>query len=321
MSEQTKNLLIGLFVIAACVVIVSFIMFLHPRVGDMKKTYYIRFSDINKINVGTRVTYAGKPEGEVTAIREIFHAREQPSDTFGKLYTYELVVKVDSAVTIYNTDEISLQTSGLLGEKSVAIIPKAPKPGEKSFPLPPDQPIYAESGDPLENTFEKLSEVADDMQLVLKQVNHWIADHGEEVASTIKSAGNFMDEADTLLATVNNENLVYDVKDAIANFSKLTQDIDTSINQLTDDQFFINLSSTMSSIDSVTQDIAAGKGSLGKFLKSDEFYLDVTSLINKANTMMADINNYGLLFHLNKSWQRTHQKVEYNNTNLVECNE
>ena len=54
MREQTKNMLIGVFILTACFLIVSIIMFLKPTVGDGKKTLYVRFSNINKINVGQR---------------------------------------------------------------------------------------------------------------------------------------------------------------------------------------------------------------------------------------------------------------------------
>ena len=79
MGEQTKNMLIGIFVVAACFLIVSLILFLKPSVGDGKQTLYVRFSNINKINVGTRVMFAGKPVGEVVAIDEIYNARKAPS--------------------------------------------------------------------------------------------------------------------------------------------------------------------------------------------------------------------------------------------------
>jgi phospholipid/cholesterol/gamma-HCH transport system substrate-binding protein len=129
MGEKTKNLMIGIFVLSACALIIWFIMFLKPSVGDGKKTYYIRFSNINKINVGSRVTFAGKPVGEVVEIREIYQARDHATaDKLDRIYFFELVLKVDSTVNIYDTDEVALQTSGLLGERSVAIIP-SPKKG------------------------------------------------------------------------------------------------------------------------------------------------------------------------------------------------
>src|SRR3990167_9348041 len=130
MGEQTKNMLIGLFVIVACVTIVWLIMFLKPSVGDGKQTLYVRFANINQINVGTRVLFAGKPIGEVVAIQEINDARKKPlSDVLGEIYYFQLVLKIDSSVHVYDTDEITVQTSGLLGEKSIAIIPKVPPKG------------------------------------------------------------------------------------------------------------------------------------------------------------------------------------------------
>ena len=130
MSNQLKNIMIGIFLIGAISVFVGIVFFLHPSVGDEKQTLYVRFSNINKINVGTRVLFAGKAVGEVTEINQIYHAREtQPSDSLGRLFFYQLTLRVDSNVKVYNTDEISIQTSGLLGEKSIAIVPKAPPKG------------------------------------------------------------------------------------------------------------------------------------------------------------------------------------------------
>ena len=107
MGEQTKNMLIGVFVIASCAVIIWLILFLKPGVGDGKQTIYVRFSSINQINVGTRVLFAGKPVGEVVAIQEIYDARQKPiADVLGEIYCYQLVLKVDSSVKVYDTDEI-----------------------------------------------------------------------------------------------------------------------------------------------------------------------------------------------------------------------
>src|SRR5690349_15413627 len=125
MGERTKNMLIGIFVIVACALIIWIIMFLKPSVGDGKQILYVRFSDINKIPVGTRVIFAGKPVGEVVGIEAIPEARVKPSiDMIGHLYYYQLELKLDSHIKVYDTDEITVQTSGLLGEKSIAIIPK-----------------------------------------------------------------------------------------------------------------------------------------------------------------------------------------------------
>ena len=124
MIDYMKNMLIGLFVVVACALIVGIILFLEPSVGDGKEKLIVRFSNINGLSLGTRVMFAGKPVGEVVAIEQIPHAREQPTDELGQVYFYQLVLNIDSSVHVYNTDEITVQTSGLLGEKSIAIVKK-----------------------------------------------------------------------------------------------------------------------------------------------------------------------------------------------------
>lgn len=311
MNAQTKNLLIGIFVIAACTLLVSFILFLKPSVGDGKKTYYVLFSDINKINVGTRVTYAGKPVGEVVEIRRIPKEEEQYTDTLKRFYIYELKLKVDSSVEIYNTDEVSLQTSGLLGEKSVAIIPTAPPPGVVPE-LITNQPIYANAVDPIQQAFVQLSEVAEDISCTFKQVTQWLDKNGDDVACAIKSFGTTMDQMTITLESVNSQHLVYEMKKGFRHFGFAMSQIHKGFAELNNKQAFANagimiqhLKTASADVEHITADLAHGKGTLGRLIENDDLYLRLSAIMSKADTLMNDVNHYGVLFHLNKTWQRS----------------
>lgn len=311
MGEQTKNMLLGVFVIAASVVIIWLVMFLKPSVGDGKETLYVRFATINQINVGTRVLFAGRPVGEVVAIQEIQDARKKPiADVIGEIYYYQLVLKVDSSVHVYDTDEVIVQTTGLLGEKSIAIIPKIPPKGVIPK-LITKQPIYAKSVDPIEHAFNQLSDLSDEMKNTFRQVSCWIQDNGEDMGNTIRSFGETMDEVRTTVHALNEQNLAPDIKTAIATFTKTFKDVQSSIHELKDEGFFTNAGLTMKNMKTVsknavtiTDDLAQGKGTLGKLIKNDDLYLHVSSILSKVDTLMNDVNHYGFLFHLNKSWQR-----------------
>lgn len=311
MGEQTKNMLIGVFVIAACGVIIWLIMFLKPGVGDGKETLYVRFSSINQINVGTRVLFAGRPVGEVVAIQEINDARQKPTaDVLGEIYYYQLVLKVDSSVKVYDTDEIMVQTTGLLGEKSIAIIPKIPPKGVTPK-LVTNQPIYAKSVDPIENAFTQLSNLSKDMRKTFQRINGWIQKNGDDLGNTVRSFGSTMDEIKVTVKSLNEQNLAPDIKTAIHTFTSTLNDVKDSINQLKAGDVFVNagvvmknLKSASHNVKNITGDIADGKGTLGKLIKSDDFYLHMQAILSKVDTLMNDINHYGILFHLNKSWQR-----------------
>ena len=186
LGEQTKNMLIGAFIIVACALFVSFILFLRPSVGDEGQTVTLRFSDINNVGVGTRVLFAGRPVGEVVAIEEIPDGRKQPVDEIGRVYTYQLKIKIDSGVKIYDTDEVTIQTSGLLGEKSIGIIPKAAPPGVKPK-LITKEPIYADSVDPLENALVQISDVATEVERAFRLAADWLEENDQNMTKIMKN--------------------------------------------------------------------------------------------------------------------------------------
>ena len=65
MKEYGKNFSIGAFVITALSIIVATLLFLRPSIGNNEQKIWVRFSDIDKITVGTRVLFAGRPVGQV----------------------------------------------------------------------------------------------------------------------------------------------------------------------------------------------------------------------------------------------------------------
>ncbi|MES2122759.1 MAG: MlaD family protein [Chlamydiota bacterium] len=311
MREQTRNMLIGIFVIIACALIVWLILFLKPAVGDGKQTLFLRFSNINRINVGTRVLFAGKPVGEVVAIDEIYDAREKPQrDDLGQIYYYQLTLKIDSHIKVYNTDEFTIQTSGLLGEKSIAIIPKTPPKGITPRQIT-TQPVNAESVDPLENAFNDLSSLAKKMQQSFDKINVWIDKNGDSLGEAICSFKNAMNEVDTAVHSINDLKLIPDIQLMVRNATSTICDIKDAIRQLNEGKVFVNAGEMICnfkdashSINLISKNIASGKGTLGKLINCDELYYRMSAVMSKADTLMNDVNHYGILFHLNKSWQR-----------------
>lgn len=273
MNDQHKNMLTGIFIIAACCLVVAVILFLEPEVGDGKKTLKVRFSNISKIYVGTRVVYAGRPVGEVMSITQNPNAREEKTDNLGRLYFYDLTLKVDSTVDVYHSDLICIQTAGLLGDKSIAIVPR-PSPKGQTPLIVNNDILYADALDPLENAFNEMSVVSQQMQNTLNDVNIWM------------------------------QNFSNDAGKAIQNFGSSMNKIDDAITKLDQGQFFQNTASTLNSLDIVTKKLANGEGTIGRILDGDTVFYKLEGLLSKADTLMDDINHYGLLFHSNRGWQR-----------------
>jgi len=269
MSDQIKNMLIGIFVLSALGIIIFMLLFLHPYVGDEGQILRVRFTDIDKVSVGTRVTFAGKAVGEVIEIQEIEDVATKRQATHGDIYVYELSLAVDSGINVYNSDRISLRTSGLLGERSVAIDPEPLKPDE-TLRLVNKEILYAESSGSVEDTFKEFKEVADRFDVTLDLVS--------EAFKELKE-----------------ENAWKNLSDSLANLKNLTEKVEDS---------WPNVHDTFDNLAKTSQDLRIGKGTLGRLLAKDDLYLRLTSLFNKGETLLDDMNHYGILFHLDKGWQR-----------------
>jgi len=117
------------------------------------------------------------------------------------------------------------------------------------------------------------------------------------------------------LSDINKSTLIEDTTGAVQNFSLAMRDVHYSVEQMTEDDVFTNLGITMKnaknasrSIDIAAEHLVEGRGTIGKLFMDDDTYLRFTSILSKVNTLMNDVNHYGVLFNLNKEWQRTRLK-------------
>lgn len=317
MSDRIKNILIGLFVTGAIAIMISLVLFLKPTVGDGKKILLVRFTNIAGISVGTRVSFAGKPIGEMIHIRELPNARDH-ADEMGRIYMYELTLKVDSSINVYSSDEIAIKTTGLMGEKSIAILPKiAPK--EKPAYLITDQIVYANSTDPLENTFNQITRTSSRLEVAVNHLDKWFEENNGYVTNALRSFDGAMGQIDGILGLVDAEKIVPAVRESVGLLNDNMQIIHSS---LEDDQLlnkFASLASnldqaagafnsdgaqTLRNLNQISRDVASGSGTVGRLIVGDDLYLRVASLMNKGETLLNDVNHYGLLFQYNKQWQK-----------------
>lgn len=303
MADQMKNMMIGLFVLVAVTIIVFALMFLHPSVGDEKHVLRVRFANIDKISVGTRVTFAGKPVGEVYAIHELKDVIDARKPYDGIIYAYELILHVDSHVNVFNTDQISSRTSGLLGEKSVAIIPYPPKPGQV-VRIVNDEILFAVEVGTVEDTLQEFKNVAGKFDSALDSLNLIFTQIQDE--QIVKKVSNAVQNITDITSALNQpENLTQTVENFHAFSDRVLKSWDTV------DKTLVDLEASSHNIHFITDSgkdiinhVKKGQGTVGKLLMTDQLHLKINSLLSKGETVLNDINHYGLLFNLDKGWQR-----------------
>ncbi|MBI3508440.1 MAG: MCE family protein [Chlamydiia bacterium] len=304
-----KNMLIGLFVMGAVLILVSIVLFLDPKVGDGKRILKVRFANIAGISDGTRVSYAGRPVGEVISIQEIPDARFEHFDETGRIFCYLLTLKLDSSVRVFDSDEIAIRSTGLMGEKSIAILPKAAHSGKIAKPIT-NEILIANSIDPLENTFNQISKTANKLEGTLAEFNQWFKGNEKPLTDTISSLHNALARVDSTLAVFEQEKILPNLHQSTDLFNEFIEKASLLTDNLRGaaETFNTDGAEMLRNANQITRDIATGSGTLGQFIGKEDFYLRLSSLLSKAETMMHDINHYGLLFQYDKKWQRSRTK-------------
>lgn len=368
MTDQ-KSLAIGLFVAASLGVIIWILLFFNPSVGDGGNILKVRFANIDKVSVGTRVTFAGRPIGEVTTITVVEDPRKDRHEYAGHVYVYELTLSIDSSITVFSSDEISLQTSGLLGERSIAIVPKRPPKGATVRVLS-DEIVYAKTGKSVEDTFGEIHNVARKAERTLDEMIELIDSNQEDVTSTIKLIQTVLLDVDQIVRNFGQRNVVSALDDALNNISLTMRRVDEVLSIAVEKRFFESTSEVManlaeisaalnqpdsiegivnsvhtiakhlgdleeklfhswdkveSTIDNMStaassgqemmtaaagliSQVQNGEGTIGRLIVGDDMYLRSVAVVDKLQTLMNDINHYGLLFHLDKGFQRQRTK-------------
>ena len=386
MNEKSRlpSIVIGSFAAVATIIFSSALLFLKPSYGNGEKLLKVRFSNIDKINVGTKVTLAGKPIGQVKSIQLVGGARTQPQfkELYYKppVYLYEILLEVDSNVELYPEDVFTTQTAGLLGEKSVAIIPNAIDPTNPSKPIESNQIIYALAPPTIEETINQFNFVAQQMQKSLGQVSQLLELNSAQLSTSLvnfskasdaisnvfstmdkqhfieqldKTANEIEQTSATCRQTVHNLNekidaifntqTIENVQKSVAHVEQILQSFDkpedfetivdqtkkvliglneleTNVNQswpsikttLTQAEqasktFNEAASQTLSiskDVAFITNKVAKGEGTVGHLLSKDDLYIDLHQTLIRLNTVLNDINQYGVLFHMNRTWKQ-----------------
>ena len=303
-SDKGKAFWLGLFVIIAIGTIAWLLLFLKPSVGDGHTTLTIRFANIEGVNIGTRVNFGGKPVGTVTAIKEIFNARSNPPDEFGNYYFYEVVAKVDSKVKVYSYEQISLTTQGLLGEKSIEISPTAAPAGAPPPKLVNDDVLYARGGD-------RIQTAIDDFNHLIGKISKFVDDTKPILNESLNSITTATQTFNCLIEETLSKRLISKSVIAANAVTCAMKKANEFLDDMKNYQLVERLANAATGIENTTncfEEVACklknGEGTLGRLLTSDSLYLQLTATMCRLESVLTDINNYGLLFQYDRKWQR-----------------
>ena len=255
------------------------------------KTYYVVYDDVEGLSPSAPVTLNGLVVGQVVGIT--FTDYET-----GKL-RIEMQVKTDFPIS--KTSHATLYEPSLLGGKQIAIIPdmtnqKLAEDGDhlQSGLKPGMLSVVGEKLSPLQTKVEATVVTADSLLTSLNNVFDARTQENlrQAIAEMSSTMQQFNQTARSLNAVVsgnrsNIDGTMANLNRTSANFAKFSD----SLNQANLGQAVKRLEKSLASVDSIVNDVQAGKGSLGKLLKDEAMYNNLTDASNELKERLADIKN------------------------------
>ncbi len=242
----------------------------------------------------------------------------------GEIYVYELTLKVDSSVDVFNTDEIILRTSGLLGERNVEIAPHPLEAGEKLKKVE-NKVLYAAQTGSVENTLKQFGNLSQKFDIFLEDLNDSMKEiKKREIISkiadsmqNIKEMTDALNQPDKYKKTIDNVLSLTEranrgcatLDQTLENFYQLSNRVQNSWTtvDLTLEEVYATASSARTFVEKANQIIdytCQGKGTIGQLFIGEDLFLRLKSILHKGETVMNDITSYGILFQSDKRWQR-----------------
>jgi len=255
-----------------------------------QKTYFTEYSNVQGLNTASVVTINGVEVGKVVNI-----TFNQEPEKRGKLIV-EFSVEKDFDFSVNSVAKI--YSASLMGGKSLAIVPSYE--GETAMPGDYlmgeiESDIFtsvSEKINPLQAKVENVIVSADSLMVGLNDVLNLESRNNlkksiEDLSSTVTSFKNSAQSVDKMLKS--NEVSIETTLDNIAKTSENFAKISDSLANANIAQTVRELESTISNLKSVLEGIEAGEGTLGKLMKDEEMYTNLTRASKELEELLREM--------------------------------
>lgn len=216
---------IGLMVLLAICLVTRALLFLHPSPGDGGLVLHVRFQNVDKISRGSRVTFAGKPVGEVISVAPIPETTLGRKDHGQPIYSYEVTLALDSSIKVYKTDSIAIKSAGLMGERFIEITPTPFADGSPPVPLGPTDIVdAARTGSP-EEMIQDLSSLAKKADATMEACISLINRNQEGIAQATEAVSKASEQISAFFTSLNDRGVAEKISSVSYQTDQLMRDI------------------------------------------------------------------------------------------------
>lgn len=254
------------------------------------KTYFTEYNNVQGLNTASIVTINGMEVGKVIGVKFNQNAAKRGWLTVEFSVDTDLEFSKNSIARIYS--------ASLMGGKSLALVPsyegETAKPGA-FFKGETEADVITSVSENLKPLFEKVGNAVVSADSLLVGINEIMdaktrADLKSSIAelnATIKNFNAISKSVNEMVATnkVKIGNTLTNTELMTSNFAKLSDSLANSNLGAT----IKNLETTVNSLNGILANAESGKGTLGKLLKDEEMYNNLTSASKELDELLREM--------------------------------
>ncbi|MFO7673151.1 MAG: MlaD family protein [Lutibacter sp.] len=254
------------------------------------KTYFTEYSNVQGLSTASVVTLSGVEVGKVVAVR----FNKDPNKRGWLIVEFS----VETDLEFSKNSIAKIYSASLMGGKSLALVPSyegdMAKPGDY-LPGEIEADVITSVSENLKPLFEKVENAVVSADSVLVGINEIMdAKTRDDLKSSIAQLNATISNFNAISKSVNEMVVTNKVKIGntltnaelmTSNFAKLSDSLANSNLSAT----IKNLETTVNSLNGIIANAESGKGTLGKLLKDEEMYNNLTSASKELDELLRDI--------------------------------
>ncbi len=281
----------------AVLVIVSILLFIwgysflkSRSLFSSNKTIYVLYDNVDGLMTNAMVTLNGVNVGKVDAIEFL--------NTSGQVL---VTLSITSDFPISKSSQVKIYEPSLIGAKQVAIAPNfkdkvMAKSGDtlQSGTSPGLSSLLNEKLVPLE---EKIASAIVNVDSLLVNLNSLLSKKGNgniggmlaDLDKTLKNVASITKNADLIVSGNKSklDNAITNLDKTLTNFSGVSK----SLNEADLGKTVKTLETTLANVNKIMVDLESGKGTMGKLLKDEAMYNNLTNASKELELLLADLKN------------------------------
>ena len=290
--NMKKEVKVGLFAVTMLLIGWGVISFLKGiDVFGKTNTYYAYYEQVGGLMPASQVVLYGVKVGTVTNVA----LNEDPSKGV------ELTMLVDERYKLPADSKVKIYNNGLMGGKAVEIVF-----GSSSEIIPDGGTIESDQSadlmematNEMEGLLEKVTTIMDNLTQTLEGINSLMAQNTESITSIVSNVDGVTSNVNAMLAkerTHLEEALsslskfskslgdnTDEVEAIIANMSKFSSDLAAS-------NLIAEVEGAVAQLNSVLESVNNENGSVGKMLRDDELYNNLTQASDNLSVLLEDL--------------------------------